>query len=134
MPPPSIPEHEHQCSNMNGTSNYSSMHQITKMGAWFKDDISKTKLRRRFFCRPPWIRNKSSDSYSSVTSSVREILKGEMQPPSLSPSCASRVSLLADTCKYRAVHADVWTVQVNCVDSTYPGGVCSTKFLGNTKY
>ncbi|KAJ4006744.1 hypothetical protein NW752_010746 [Fusarium irregulare] len=74
-PPPAILEHEHQCSGMNGTENYSSMHQVTKTGAWYKDDVSKTKLRRRFFGRPPWTRKQSADSYSSVTSSVREILK-----------------------------------------------------------
>lgn len=110
------------------------MHQITRMRAWFKDDVSKTKVRRRFLGRPPWIRKQSTGSYSSVTSSVREILKGEMPPPFLGLSCDSRIFLLADTCKYRVVHADARAVQVNCVDSTYPGGVCSTKFLGNTKY
>ncbi|XEV05774.1 hypothetical protein FSHL1_011061 [Fusarium sambucinum] len=97
-----MPEHEHHCSTMDGTRNYTSMHQITKTGSWFKDDVSRTKLRRRFFGRPPWGRKESADSYSSVTSSVREILKGETPPPSLGSSSAS--------------------LQVNCVDSPYPGG------------
>ncbi|KAG8358298.1 hypothetical protein FVEN_g4250 [Fusarium venenatum] len=97
-----MPEHEHHCSTIDGTRNYTSMHQITKTGSWFKDDVSRTKLRRRFFGRPPWGRKESADSYSSVTSSVREILKGETSPPSLGSSSTS--------------------LRVNCVDSPYPGG------------
>ncbi|KAG8669071.1 hypothetical protein FPOAC1_008458 [Fusarium poae] len=70
-----IPEHEHHCSTMDGTRNHTSIHQITKIGSWFKDDVSITKLRQRFFGRSPWGREGSVNSYSSVTSSVREILK-----------------------------------------------------------
>ncbi|RGP80843.1 hypothetical protein FLONG3_991 [Fusarium longipes] len=77
-------------------------HPATPERSWFKDDVSRTKLRRRFFGRPPWARKESADSYSSVTSSVREILKGETPPPSLGSSSVS--------------------LRVNCVDSTYPGG------------
>ncbi|CEF88412.1 hypothetical protein FGSG_05228 [Fusarium graminearum PH-1] len=97
-----MPEHEHQCSTVGDTRNYTTMHQITKTGSYFKDDVSRIKLRRRFFGRPPWGRKESGDSYSSVTSSVREILKGETPPPSLGSSSAS--------------------LRVNCVDSPYPGG------------
>ncbi|KAF4335947.1 hypothetical protein FBEOM_10216 [Fusarium beomiforme] len=72
---PSIPEHVHHCSTMDGTGNYARMVQITKTGSWLKGDVGKTKLRRRLFGRAPWARKESTDSFSSVTSSVREILK-----------------------------------------------------------
>jgi hypothetical protein len=74
---------------MDGTRNYSSMHQITKTGAWLKDDAGKSGLRRKLFGRAPWVRKESGDSFSSVTSSVREILKGETPPPSLGSSYSS---------------------------------------------
>ncbi|KAG4252636.1 hypothetical protein FPRO04_02419 [Fusarium proliferatum] len=78
-----IPQHVHQCS-------------------WFKDDAVKPKLRRRLFGRAPWARKESADSFSSVTSSVREILKGETPPPSAASS-------------YTSLH-------VNCVNGQFPGG------------
>ncbi|KAF9772041.1 hypothetical protein IL306_010304 [Fusarium sp. DS 682] len=97
-----IPEHVHHCSTMDGTGNYARMVQITKTGSWLKDDVGKTKLRRRFFGRAPWARKESADSFSSVTSSVREILKGETPPPSVVSS-------------YTSLH-------VSCVNSQFPGG------------
>ncbi|KAH7238383.1 hypothetical protein BKA59DRAFT_245472 [Fusarium tricinctum] len=101
-PCPSIPEQVHHCSTTDGTRNYSSMHQITKTGAWSNDDTSKLRLRRKLFGRAPWVRKESGDSFSSVTSSVREILKGETPPPSLSSSTLS--------------------LHVDCVDNQFPGG------------
>ncbi|KAF5019641.1 hypothetical protein F66182_8345 [Fusarium sp. NRRL 66182] len=102
QPPfPSIPECERNCSTMDGTGNYSSVHQVTKTGTWQKDD--KSKLRRRLFGRAPWVRKESGESYSSVASSVREILKGETPPPSPYSSYAP-------------------SLQVDCVDNQYPGG------------
>ncbi|KAF5570323.1 hypothetical protein FPANT_13766 [Fusarium pseudoanthophilum] len=97
-----IPQHVHQCAAMDGTGNYSSTLQITKTGSWFKDDAAKPKLRRRLFGRAPWARKESADSFSSVTSSVREILKGETPPPSAASS-------------YTSLH-------VNCVNGQFPGG------------
>ncbi|RYC93343.1 hypothetical protein BFJ63_vAg3940 [Fusarium oxysporum f. sp. narcissi] len=70
-----IPQHVHQCATMDGTGNYSSVLQITKTGSWLKDDVGKPKLRRRLFGRAPWARKESADSFSSVSSSMREILK-----------------------------------------------------------
>ncbi|EGU85678.1 hypothetical protein FOXB_03824 [Fusarium oxysporum f. sp. conglutinans Fo5176] len=70
-----IPQHVHQCATMDGTGNYSSVLQITKTGSWLKDDVGKPKLRRRLFGRAPWVRKESADSFSSVSSSMREILK-----------------------------------------------------------
>ncbi|KAI1042876.1 hypothetical protein LB505_000930 [Fusarium chuoi] len=98
-----IPQHVHQCATMDGTGNYSSTLQITKTGSWFKDDAVKPKLRRRLFGRAPWARKESADSFSSVTSSVREILKGETPPPS-------------------AVSSYTSSVNVNCVNGQFPGG------------
>ncbi|KAH7248859.1 uncharacterized protein BKA55DRAFT_388381 [Fusarium redolens] len=72
---PAIPQHVHQCATMDGAGNYSSMLQITKTDSCLKDDVVKPKLRRRLFGRAPWARKESADSSSSVTSSVREILK-----------------------------------------------------------
>ncbi|KAF5628602.1 hypothetical protein F25303_10402 [Fusarium sp. NRRL 25303] len=97
-----IPQHVHQCATMDGTGNYSSTLQITKTGSWFKDDTVKPKLRRRLFGRAPWARKESADSFSSVSSSVREILKGETPPPSAVSS-------------YTSLH-------VNCVNGQFPGG------------
>ncbi|SPJ81537.1 uncharacterized protein FTOL_08942 [Fusarium torulosum] len=99
---PSIPEHEQHVSTTNDAQNYSSLHQVTKTGAWLKDNTSKPGLRRKLFGRAPWVRKESGDSFSSVTSSMREILKGETPPPSL---VSSRSSL-----------------RVDCVDSQFPGG------------
>ncbi|KAF4450895.1 hypothetical protein F53441_6034 [Fusarium austroafricanum] len=87
---------------MDSTGNYSSMLQITKTGSWLKDDVGKPKLRQKLFGKAPWVRKESGDSFSSVTSSVREILKGETPPPSEGSS-------------YTSLH-------VNCVNSPYPGG------------
>ncbi|KAF5708359.1 hypothetical protein FMUND_10630 [Fusarium mundagurra] len=97
-----IPQHVHQCAAIDGTGNYSSTLQITKTGSWSKDDVAKPKLRRRLFGRAPWARKESADSFSSVTSSVREILKGETPPPSAASS-------------YTSLH-------VNCVNGQFPGG------------
>ncbi|KAF4970780.1 hypothetical protein FSARC_2250 [Fusarium sarcochroum] len=88
---------------MDGTGNYSSIHQITKTGNWQKDSVRKSKIRRKLFGRAPWVRKESGDSYTSVTSSVREILKGETPPSSPFSSYTS------------SLHA-------NCVDSQFPGG------------
>ncbi|KAF5243057.1 hypothetical protein FANTH_8384 [Fusarium anthophilum] len=49
----------------------------SQRGSWLKDDAAKPKLRRRLFGRSPWARKESAGSFSSVTSSVREILKAE---------------------------------------------------------
>ncbi|CAF3511508.1 unnamed protein product [Fusarium graminearum] len=104
-----MPEHEHQCSTVGDTRNYTTMHQITKTGSYFKDDVSRIKLRRRFFGRPPWGRKESGDSYSSVTSSVREILKGETPPPSLGSSSASCMFPVTPMPGYERVYADTET-------------------------
>ncbi|KAM6533809.1 hypothetical protein FALCPG4_006760 [Fusarium falciforme] len=71
-----IPEYERPHSTtMDGAGNYHSVHQVTKSGTWFKDDPGKVTLRRKLFSKAPWSRKESSDSYSSMASSMREILK-----------------------------------------------------------
>ncbi|RSL71891.1 hypothetical protein CEP54_000997 [Fusarium duplospermum] len=73
---PPIPEYERPHSTaMDGAGNYHSIHQVTKSGTWFKDDLGKVKLRRKLFSKAPWSRKESSDSYSSMASSMRETLK-----------------------------------------------------------
>ncbi|KAF4478514.1 hypothetical protein FAGAP_12376 [Fusarium agapanthi] len=47
----------------------------SQRGSLLKDDVVKPKLRRRLFGRAPWARKESAESFSSVTSSVSEILK-----------------------------------------------------------
>ncbi|KAF5533861.1 hypothetical protein FMEXI_11594 [Fusarium mexicanum] len=74
----------------------------SQRGSWLKDDAVKPKLRRRLFGRAPWARKESAGSFSSVTSSVRDILKGETPPPSAASS-------------YTSLH-------VNCVNGQFPGG------------
>ncbi|KAF5634511.1 uncharacterized protein FTJAE_6718 [Fusarium tjaetaba] len=115
-----IPQHVLQCAAMDGTRNYSSMLQITKTGSWFKDDAAKPKLRRRLFGRAPWARKESADSFSSVTSSVREILKGETPPPSAASSYTS--CMLKNIYGIWEADADILAVHLNCVNGQFPGG------------
>ncbi|KAH7275194.1 hypothetical protein NW759_005241 [Fusarium solani] len=72
---PPIPEYERPHATMDGAGNYHSVHQVTKSGTWFKDDLGKVKLRRKLFSKAPWSRKESSDAYSSMASSMRETLK-----------------------------------------------------------
>ncbi|EEU40776.1 uncharacterized protein NECHADRAFT_25867, partial [Fusarium vanettenii 77-13-4] len=105
---PPIPEHERPPSaTMDGAGNYHSIHQVTKSGTWFKDDLGKVKLRRKFFSKAPWSRKESNDSYSSMASSMRETLQGKA-PPTL-PSLAILIT-------------NRTTVRVDRVNNQYPRG------------
>ncbi|KAM5375301.1 hypothetical protein ACJZ2D_006130 [Fusarium nematophilum] len=101
---PPIPGYGSPHSTVDRTGNYHSVHQVTKTGTWFKDEFGKAKLRRKLFGKAPWHRKESGDSFSSVASSMREILKGET-PPS-TPLSGYLPS----------------SVRVDCVNNQFPGG------------
>ncbi|RSM19330.1 hypothetical protein CDV31_001752 [Fusarium ambrosium] len=117
---PPIPEYERPHSTtMDGAGNYHSVHQVTKSGTWFKDDLGKVKLRRKLFSKAPWSRKESSDSYSSMASSMRETLKGKSTPALPLLTCIFfhlPPDLGSDTRTNRKA------VRVDCVDNQYPGG------------
>ncbi|KAF7539999.1 hypothetical protein G7Z17_g12288 [Cylindrodendrum hubeiense] len=47
---------------------------------WFKDESGTSKLKRKLFGKAPWHRKESGDSFSSIASSVREVLRGDTPP------------------------------------------------------
>lgn len=74
---PSIPE----CDTTN--DRVESRHlfaHLTKAGPWFKDESGTSKIKRKLFGKAPWHRKESGDSFSTVASSVREVLRGETPP------------------------------------------------------
>lgn len=54
---------------------------IMKTSTWLKDELHGSKIKKRFFGRAPWHRKDSVDSMSSVSSSVRDIIR-DGTPPS----------------------------------------------------
>ncbi|KAJ3518316.1 hypothetical protein NM208_g14558 [Fusarium decemcellulare] len=100
---PPIPEYDRPYATMDRTGNYQSIRQVTKTGTWSKDETSKSNLRRKLFGKAPWVRKESAESFSSVASSVREILKGET--PNSSP-----------------VTSNSSTLRVECIDNQFPRG------------
>lgn len=74
---PTIPECPH--SSTDGTS-YQGAHGSTKASTWFKEELHKAAFPRKLFGKAPWRRKESGDSLSSVSSSVREVLRGYTPP------------------------------------------------------
>ncbi|KAH7160952.1 hypothetical protein EDB81DRAFT_853474 [Dactylonectria macrodidyma] len=77
---PSIPEHDHFYSTIDKTETHHALHSLANVGAWFKDESGTSKLKRKLFGKAPWHRKESGDSFSSVASSVREVLRGSTPP------------------------------------------------------
>ncbi|KAI5463821.1 hypothetical protein BGZ63DRAFT_442527, partial [Mariannaea sp. PMI_226] len=59
---------------------------------WLQEELTKTRLKRKLFGKAPWHRKESRETLSSVTSSVRDVLRGSTPPSSpitdLSPPSA----------------------------------------------
>lgn len=65
---------------IDGTRSFLWSQNISKRGTWFKDDAGSSKISRKLFGRAPWHRKGSDGSFSSVGSSVREVLRGGTPP------------------------------------------------------
>ncbi|KFA48694.1 hypothetical protein S40293_08521 [Stachybotrys chartarum IBT 40293] len=76
---------------------------IMKTSTWLKDELHGSKIKKKFFGRAPWHHKDSVDSMSSVSSSVRDIIR-DGTPPS-TPRSDYRLSASA-----------------KLADSQFPGG------------
>ncbi|KKO99290.1 hypothetical protein THAR02_08606 [Trichoderma harzianum] len=91
-------------STVEGARKFLASQNISKTGTWFKDEFHTSKIGRKLFGRAPWHRKESGDSITSVSSSIRAVLKGKTPP-------ASPATLgLSHTSRYNLSH------------STFPGG------------
>ncbi|KAL7913196.1 hypothetical protein GGI35DRAFT_476997 [Trichoderma velutinum] len=91
-------------STVEGARKFLASQNISKTGTWFKDEFHTSKIGRKLFGRAPWYRKESGDSFTSVSSSIRAVLKGKTPP-------ASPATLgLSHTSRY------------NLSQSTFPGG------------
>ncbi|KFH43723.1 hypothetical protein ACRE_055100 [Hapsidospora chrysogenum ATCC 11550] len=61
---------------------------LSKSGSWFRDEHGRPKmLARKVFGKPPWYRKESGEMTSSVSSSIRELLRGRTPPPTPVKEC-----------------------------------------------
>ncbi|PNP53824.1 hypothetical protein THARTR1_05948 [Trichoderma harzianum] len=91
-------------STVEGARKFLISQNISKTGTWFKDEFHTSRIGRKLFGRAPWHRKESGDSFTSVSSSIRAVLKGKTPP-------ASPATLgLSQTSRYNLSH------------STFPGG------------
>lgn len=67
-------------STVEGTRKFLAAQNISKSGTWFKDEHHTSKIGRKLFGRAPWHRKESADSFTSVSSSIRAVLKGKTPP------------------------------------------------------
>ncbi|EHK24879.1 uncharacterized protein TRIVIDRAFT_146649, partial [Trichoderma virens Gv29-8] len=65
-----------------GARKFLASQSISKTGTWFKDEFHTSKIGRKLFGRAPWHRKESGDSFASVSSSIRAVLKGKTPPAS----------------------------------------------------
>jgi hypothetical protein len=65
---------------IDGANNCVCAQSINKPGICSKDDTGGFKITRKLFGKAPWHRKESVDSFSSVSSSIREILSGHTPP------------------------------------------------------
>ncbi|KAJ4153739.1 hypothetical protein LMH87_010213 [Akanthomyces muscarius] len=77
---------------------------LGKTGTWLREEFGNGKKTMKIFGRVPWNRKDSTASFSSVSSSIREVLRGDTPPAS---------PLLADNAAYLN---HKWT------SNTFPGG------------
>lgn len=103
--------HDEDCrtrSTVEGARKFLASQNISKTGTWFKDEFHTSKIGRKLFGRAPWHRKESGDSFTSVSSSIRAVLKGKTPPAS--PASPATLGL-SHTSRYNLSH------------STFPGGV-----------
>ncbi|OAQ98467.1 hypothetical protein LLEC1_02951 [Akanthomyces lecanii] len=77
---------------------------LGKTGTWLREEFGNGKKTMKIFGRAPWSRKDSSASFGSVSSSIRDVLRGDTPPAS---------PLLADNAAY-VNH--IW------MSNTFPGG------------
>lgn len=67
-------------ATVEGTKKFLAAQNISKTGTWFKDELQTSKIGRKLFSRAPWHRKESAGSFTSVSSSIRAVLKGKTPP------------------------------------------------------
>ncbi|KAH6610559.1 hypothetical protein Trco_000579 [Trichoderma cornu-damae] len=67
-------------ATVEGTKKFLASQSISKTGTWFKDELHTSKIGRKLFGKAPWHRKESGDSFTSVSSSIRAVLKGKTPP------------------------------------------------------
>lgn len=67
-------------ATVEGTRKFLAAQNISRSGTWFKDELHTSKIGRKLFGRAPWHRKESGDSITSVSSSIRAVLKGRTPP------------------------------------------------------
>ncbi|KAJ2966641.1 hypothetical protein NQ176_g10052 [Zarea fungicola] len=61
-----------------------------KTGTWLRDELDNAKLRRKkIFGRAPWNRKDSTATFTSVSSSLRDVLRGDTPPASPLMPCST---------------------------------------------
>ncbi|KAM3508073.1 hypothetical protein MY10362_001419 [Beauveria mimosiformis] len=77
---------------------------LGKTGTWLREEFGSAKRAKKIFGRAPWNRKDSTATFSSVSSSIREVLRGDTPPAS---------PLMSFTTSY---HSNTW------ITNTFPGG------------
>lgn len=72
-------------STVEGARKFLVSQNISKTGTWFKDELHTSKIGRKLFGKAPWHRKESGESFSSVSSSIRAVLKGKTPPATPAP-------------------------------------------------
>ncbi|KAI9158281.1 hypothetical protein HJFPF1_06273 [Paramyrothecium foliicola] len=93
----------HSHATMDGSRSFVGTQTLGKVRTSSKDDSNSLKISRKLFGKAPWRRKESVESFSSVSSSIRDILSGHTPP--VTP--VSEVKALSFT---------------NSPTSQYPGG------------
>lgn len=78
-------------SSVDSIRNFLFPHSVGKTGVWLKDELGPSRITRKLFGKAPWHRKESAESYNSVSSSIRDVLKGRTPP-------ATPVSTATVTC------------------------------------
>ncbi|KAH8173374.1 RNA polymerase II accessory factor, Cdc73 [Sarocladium implicatum] len=66
-----------------GTQAFLSTQFISRTGTWYSDAQGTERIKRKLFGKAPWHRKDSSQSYNTISSSLRDVLRG--QTPSGTP-------------------------------------------------
>lgn len=67
-------------ATVEGTRKFLAAQNISRSGTWFKDELHTSRIGRKLFGRAPWHRKESAESFTSVSSSIRAVLKGKTPP------------------------------------------------------
>jgi hypothetical protein len=113
-------------ATVDGTRKFLAAQNISKTGTWFKDELHTSKIGRKLFGKAPWHRKESGDSFTSVSSSIRAVLKGKTPPATpanhgLSYTSMQTQFLVKKEYFYRLIHE--LPGSYNSSNSPFPGGV-----------